>query len=1038
MASCWYGVAVLGLGINVRPLLAADKPLYNRDIRPILAENCFACHGPDRKARKADLRLDVRDEAVKAGAIVPGDTGESELVARIFSADKKKQMPPPKAHKSLTQDQKETLRRWIAAGADYQAHWAYITPLRPPVPQLPHSSTVRNPIDAFIQQALSARGLGPSPEADRRILLRRLSLDLTGLPPTVDELRGFLSDRSPEAYEKQVDRLLRSQHFGERMAQHWLDVARYADTVGYHGDQNQNAWAYRDYVIRAFNDNKPFDRFTLEQLAGDLLPHPTVEERTATCFNRLNMVTREGGAQPKEYLAKYTADRVRTVGLAWLGTTLNCCECHDHKFDPFTLKDFYSLGAFFADIKQWGVYQDYTYTPNPELSGWSNDHPWPPEIVVESPALTRRLERLHQEIAQLIGGTPPPSDALASWQRETLAFLREHRGGWETPLPTVTVGERTVNRNPGANARPIARLSPELARTETRPAAPASVDKQDSRIVFARGHARSTEIELQPSPGWLAAVKLELLPDPHHQNKIVASGTSTTVRPMFAISHVDGTSQPLNIRYAWADRYAPRYANGFEIIGVQDAWMTDPGTSDRPHTAVFFLDKPVRLAATDRLQIRLAKSSLGSLRVSTSPLAPPDVCHPDFPAQFLESVERAPKALAAYLRSTGWNARAFAELKRLESEVLACRDGTTPVMVTERTDGPLTIRVLARGNWMDESGQICQPQTPHSLPALPGPEGRKLTRLDLARWLCAPENPLTARTIANRLWRQFFGAGLSTQVDDLGTQGEPPSHPELLDWLAVEFRTSGWDVKHLVRLIVMSHTYRQSSLPHVELREIDPNNRLLSSQNPRRLEAEVIRDNALAIAGLLNLDLGGPPCFPYQPAHYYEGLQFPDREYAADHDSNQYRRGVYMHWQRTFLHPMLANFDAPSREDCLAMRTSANSPQQALTLLNDPTFVEAARVWAGRLLAAPAHDDAKRLESAYEQALARPARVDEAKSMLSFLRRVRAEYKMRPGDATRLLNVGLRRSSPGDPVEIAAWTNVCRAILNLHETLTRY
>jgi hypothetical protein len=1004
---------------------AADKLQYNRDILPILSDNCFACHGPDRRARKADLRLDVREVAVQAGALVPGDPAKSELIRRVFSTDRKVQMPPPKAHKTLNQEQKEKLRRWIAAGAEYQPHWAYIVPRRPPVPQLlKDSSLVHNPIDAFIQQVLEAQGLKAAPEADRRSLLRRLSLDLIGLPPTPAELHAFLTDSAPNAYEKQVRRLLGSPHFGERMAQPWLDVARYADTVGYHGDQNQNVWAYRDYVIASFNQNKPFDEFTIEQLAGDLLPHPTAEQRIATCFNRLNMMTREDGAQPKEYLARYTADRIRTVGMTWLGSTLNCCECHDHKFDPFTTKDFYSLGAFFADIKQWGVYQDYDYTPNPDLKHWSNDHPWPQEIVVDSPALHRRLKKLRHEVAQTIAAVSPAPDALTAWKRDLLAFLPKHPSGWETSAPFLAQDQKATI-------------------------------KSDGQVVFAANGPAASIIDLRLAPGWLAAVKVELLPDGGHKNRIVRAGDSTIVHPALAVVHKAGKEQALAVRHAQANHYDPQYANGFEVIGVQAGWHTDPKAANQPHTAIFFLETPIRLEAGDVVRVHLAKHTLSSIRLSASPLAPPDVQHPSFPLDLARTLADESAARGYYLRSTGWNAAAFSRVRELEARILACRDGKTPVMVTERTNKPLTIRVLRRGNWMDEGGALCKPETPSFLPKLHDPDGHRLSRLDLARWLCAPDNPLTSRAVVNRLWRQFFGAGLSAQVDDLGVQGEPPTHPELLDWLAVEFRESGWDIKHMVQLIVMSHTYRQACGPRPDLQTRDPNNRLLACQNPRRLDAEFIRDNALAIAGLLNPETGGPPCMPYQPAHYYDGLQFPDREYQADRDDEQYRRGIYMHWQRTFLHPMLANFDAPSREDCIAMRTGANSPQQALTLLNDPTFVEAARVWAARLLARPAREDGQRIEQAFEEALARPPKPQERASLTEFVTRLRAEYRTRSNDATGLLHIGLAPLNPvplgsrhlqvdppsrvgPDSVELAAWANVCRVILNLHETITRF
>jgi hypothetical protein len=1040
-AMCAVAAAIVTSASVSAVVRGEDRIAYNRDILPILSDNCFACHGPDAKKREAELRLDVREDAVRLRddhyAIQPGKPQASELIHRITSQDDDQRMPPAASNKKLTEAQKELLRRWIAEGAEYQPHWAYIVPKRPEVPKLASTAVVRNPIDAFIQQALEKRDVKPSPEADRRTLLRRLALDVVGLPPSLEDIRKFNNDASDEAYESQVDRLLKSPHYGERLASLWLDVVRYSDTVGYHGDQNHNAWAYRDYVIDSFNANQPFDKFTLEQLAGDLLPNPTPEQRTATCFNRLNMMTREGGAQPKEYLAKYTADRIRTVGMAWLGSTFNCAECHDHKFDPIKTKDFYSLGAFFADVKQWGVYQDYAYTPNPDLKGWTNEHPWPPEIEVQSRALKRRIEKLRAQIAEVVTQSLPPEKDFADWQTKTAAFIKRNSTGWETPTPTVKLGSAA----PAKSRKKSTKTRPPADTTSDSAAAPTSgvvVVENDRLMVFEPSAPADFDVDLRPSGEWIAAVRIELLPHDNHQRKIARRGDSVTLKPTFFAIGAGDKRRNLAVRHAQADRYAPRYANGFEIIGVQASWRTDPKESDQPHAAVYFLDPPVRLVNGESLRVRFADSPIGAMQISLSPLSP-DVQTPLAQIDLSQSLSNETTAREYYLRSTAWNPTAFARIKSLEAEILECRDGKTPVMITERVDKPLTIRVLPRGNWMDDSGEICKPETPSFLPKLPGTDGRELTRADLARWLCWAENPLTARVFVNRLWKHFFGTGLAAQIDDLGAQGEPPSHPELLDWLAVEFRERGWNVKHVVKLMVMSHTYRQSARLRPELRDSDPNNRLLASQNPRRLEAEIVRDNALAIAGLVDLEMGGPPCRPYQPAGYYEGLQFPDREYAPHRDDRQWRRGIYMHWQRTFLHPMLANFDAPSREDCIAMRTAANSPQQALTLLNDPTFVEAARVWAAKLLASPAANDAERLNRAFEQAVARSANDIERNALATLLSKLREEYRSRPLDAERLIKTGIAPPEAGrDPVEWAAWTNIARVILNLHETITRY
>jgi hypothetical protein len=1040
-------LAVVGTQVfvaGVSTVVAADAIDYNRDVRPILSEHCFACHGFDKNQRKADLRLDVRESALEHEAIVPGKPDESELVARIDSDDPDEVMPPPKSRKPLGNAQKDILRRWVAAGAPYAAHWAYTPLVRPVVAKPKDASRVRNPIDGFIQADLETRGIVPSPEADRRRLLRRLSLDLTGLPPTPEEVRAFLENHDPRAYEKQVERLLASPRYGERMAVGWLDVVRYADTVGYHGDQNQDAWPYRDYVIDSFNRNKPFDRFTVEQVAGDLLPEPTDEQRVATCFNRLNMMTREGGAQPKEYLAKYAADRVRTVAMTWLGSTFGCAECHDHKFDPIATRDFYALGAFFADVKQWGVYSDYGYTPNPDLRGFTNDHPFPPVIEVESAALLERIARLKGEIASAVreadgrlDGDPKLYVGYNAWRNAVIPRLDVSPDGLEAPPPAVNRTPAPLRAKEKAAAKAVAPAGP----------GPAFRVEDDDTVVFSGQDATNDEFALQPGRGPLAAIKVELLPDPEQGGKVLRAGASDATLRLSANLRRKGDPQtrPLAFRAADADRAIPRYQNGFAVLGILSGWRVGASLGGgRPLTGVWLLDRPTWLDEGDTLVVTLLDNAAARVRVSVSPLAPEDLKSPSAPAELANALNRendspGSPARAAYLRSTAWDPAAFAKLVALEAKIRECRGGKTPVMVTVSAP-PTVTRVLPRGNWQDESGPVVEPAVPHFLPQpAPKPGGERLTRLDLARWLVAPENPLTARVFVNRLWKQFFGSGLSAQVDDLGAQGEWPVHPELLDWLAAEFRDGGWDVKHIVTLMVTSYTYRQEAGLRKDLAEIDPNNRLLASQSPRRLDAEFVRDNALAVAGLIDLEPGGPPSKPYQPAGHYENLQFPDRNYVAESDERQYRRGVYMHWQRTFLHPMLANFDAPSREDCVAARTAANSPQQALTLLNDPTFVEAARALATSLLSSGAPDDAARLDLAFYRALARPVSVKERQSLLALLDKVRASSRSGGDEPRKLLKVGIAPVPDRvDASELAAWTQVCRVIINLHETITRY
>ncbi|MEW6303694.1 MAG: PSD1 and planctomycete cytochrome C domain-containing protein [Verrucomicrobiota bacterium] len=1054
----------LATAVNAAPARAAKPVEFNRDIRPILSDNCFYCHGPDKNHRKAKLRLDVREDALAKEAFVPGKPEESELINRIFTTNPDDLMPPPEAHKTLTPVQKELFRRWIAEGAKYEPHWAYITPKRPEEPLVKNTKWTRNPIDAFILQPLEERKIKPSPEADRRTLLRRLSLDLTGLPPTPEEVAAFVADKDPQAYEKQVERLLQSRHYGERMAVPWLDAVRYADTVGYHGDQNQNIFPYRDYVIESFNQNKPFDQFTIEQLAGDLIPNPTQEQLIATGFNRLNMMTREGGAQPKEYLAKYAADRVRTVGTAWLGSTLGCCECHDHKFDPFTMKDFYSLASYFSDVKQWGVYSDYRYTPNPDLKGWNNDYPFPPEIEVDSAYLKGRRDKFQLRIDELVAeaASKRKADAKAeaaftAWRDASLGFLKENPSGWVTPEARVFAENKPAEKG---KAKAKAKRDTDAKLGDAKETKPAAKDAKpappflpaknitnlvDGALLFSGKTTTNDRVELRVSAGWLSALRLELLPHEQHKDSILRDGSSALVSLTATLKAKGGKETKLAFRHAEATEKEERYSNGSSVIGVAGAWKINGAKLPQAQSAVWHFDRPVQAGEGDVLLVSLNTNPFGAIRISVSPFADQDPLAADTGevlARVLQSRSQPGPAdrlrvEKIHLLSTAANADAFAAFKTYHRELLQCRDGKTMTLVTVAWE-PRPARVLPRGNWQDESGEVVTPRPPAFLPQRNPADERRQTRLDLARWIVSPDNPLTSRVLMNRTWKQLFGVGICNSIEDVGAQGEPPSHPELLDWLAVEFRESGWNLKHMVRLMVTSAAYRQSSNLRKELLETDPNNRLLASQNPRRLEAEFVRDNALAIAGLINLDYGGPSAKPYQPGGYYESLQFPDRDYIADKDERQYRRGLYMHWQRTFLHPMLANFDAPSREDCTGLRNISNTPQQALTLLNDPSFVEAARVFAQSLLAASRSDD-QRLELAFQRALARSPKSAEKQSLKRLLAQQLDHYRRDAEETKKAVRVGQTPVPPAlDEAELAAWTSVCRVIVNLHETITRY
>jgi hypothetical protein len=1027
----------------------ADAPIpehvqFNRDVRPIMVNTCFKCHGPDLKANKADLRLDLPKEATTprknaAGLvitpIVPGRPEASEIWRRITSADPTQVMPPPDSLHLLDARDKEILRRWIAQGAVYQPHWAYLPPQKAEPPAVAGAADL-GPIDRFVRAELALRGLPPSPEADRRTLIRRVTLDLIGLPPSVAETEAFVADRRPDAYERLVDRLLASPHYGERMAVAWLDLARFADTVGYHGDQDYNNFPYRDYVIDAFNQDEPFDQFTREQLAGDLLPHPTERQLIATGFNRLNMVTREGGAQPKEYLARYAADRVRTVATTWLGSTMACCECHDHKYDPFKARDFYSLAAYYAAVKQWGVYENYTYTPVPELEGDNNDSPFRPELEVASPYLKARAARLERRCAervialgQALAADPAALAAAQAWARSVAAVVRADPQGW-----TVLEPERAEQRMADATATILPDRSTRLYVPETK--------------INRAGDAAT--LTLKPAAGPLARVRLEVLPDQAYGGKVncVGKDTFTLNLEMWVVRAGTQEKTQLHFQDAYCDHPTRSYVNGRLQTTLVAGWTSAPEYARERQTTVYVLDEPFVLNPGDRLVATVTTEGAGRVRLAFSPLGHrlpglPPWAEADAALLAAEpsTAQRAVIAQEYFAGTQAGHRYDFTASLEDVREIAECRGGRTTTTITAATT-PLVTRILPRGNWQDESGPVVQPMPPaFLLPATyRSSEGPRQTRLDLANWLVSRDNPLTARAFMNRLWKQYFGAGLSGVVDDLGSQGEFPSHPELLDWLAVEFMDLGWDVKAMVRELVLSATYRQSSANRPDLLEVDPNNRLLARQTPRRLEAEFVRDNALAAAGLINLDLGGPSVYPYQPAGYYASLQFPDRDYLPDTDERQYRRGLYMHWQRTFLHPMLANFDAPSREECTAARIISSTPQQALTLLNDPTFVEAARGLAEAALAGRAADDfAGGLDEAYRRLLARPPEAREAASLQAFYRTQLDYYRQQPGEADKLLLVGNHRPPPGlDPVRLAAWTSVARVLLNLNETIVRY
>jgi hypothetical protein len=985
-------------------------PDFNRDVRPILSEHCFGCHGPDAKARKADLRLDTREGLFRpldgATPVVPRKPDESELYLRVTAEEDDLRMPPPKSGHALTPAQVGTIRRWIEQGAEWKGHWAYIPPTRPPVPDVKDDGGfIRNDIDRFILARLRERGLRPSPEADRVTLIRRLSFDLTGLPPLPEEVDAFLKDDAPGAYERLVERLLTSPHFGERMAISWLDLVRYADTGGYHSDNHRDVWLYRDYVIKAFNANMPFDRFTVEQLAGDLLPGPSADQKVASGYNRLLMTTEEGGAQAKEYIAKYAADRVRNASTVWMGATFGCAECHDHKYDPYRTREFYAFAAFFADLKEKAVgRQDQTPIPSPEQAARLAD-------------LDARMAPLR---AALDAQTPDLDADLAAWERSRAVRKVE----WTTlrPAEAVSKGGATL-----------------------------AVRDDGSILASGTNPERDTyTLTLKADMKGITAIRLEALPD----DSLPGRGPGRASNGNFVLSEIvlSVGGEPV----AWSGASASHSQGGYGVAAAIDGkpetgWAILP-RAGRATEAVFQTGRDLGDGGEATLTVTMhqnygSQHALGRFRLAATTAPRPVVAEgaDALPKEVAAILEVDPdarddaqrKALAAYYRGIAPRLeptrRALAELQRQRAKLESAMPKTLVAIAAE----PRVMRVLPRGNWLDDSGPVVEPAVPAFLPPL-GVSGRRPTRLDLARWLVAPENPLTARVAVNRLWKQMFGRGLVSTLDDFGAQGAWPTHPHLLDWLAVEFRDGGWDVKRMLTLMALSGTYRQSSRADESLRRADPDNLWLARQGRFRLDAEEVRDNALAISGLLVRAVGGPSVKPYQPAGYWAHLNFPKRDWAADRGPDQYRRGLYTYWCRTFLHPSLLAFDAPGREECQVERPRSNTPLQALVLLNDPTYVEAARALAERVIRDGGDGIESRVALAYRRALSRPPRPAEAAILAALYRRHLDQYRADRKAADALLRVGdAPVPADLDPAELAAWTSVARAILNLHETITR-
>ncbi|HCN77361.1 MAG TPA: hypothetical protein DIT13_09240 [Verrucomicrobiales bacterium] len=1012
---------------------AAGKLDFNRDIRPILSDNCFACHGFDEKKRKADLRLDTAEGAYAVldgvAVIKPGDPAQSSVMQRIVTTDPDDIMPPPESHKKLTPAQIGTLKKWIEQGAEYQQHWSFITPRKPAVPEVRNSKfEIRNSVDAFIQARLAQEGLEPAPEASKEALIRRVTLDLTGLPPTPAEVDAFLTDTSADAYERVVERLLKSARYGEHMARYWLDAARYADTHGLHLDNERSMWPYRDWVVRAFNDNLSFADFTRWQIAGDLLPNATMEQQVASGFNRCNVTTSEGGSINEEFVFRYAVDRTETTVAVWMGLTAGCAVCHDHKFDPISQKEFYSLYSFFNSAA------------DPAMDG---------NILLTPPILRLSTDEQKSQLAKLDADIAAKQQAI----REAIAAIQYTDPAELTPPPPAQTSEVVWFDDD----------FPAKAKVEHAGAPTKFVTAEDGQVFSGkRALTRTAEQVAQDFFSGGASFEVPANGVISVQCFIDPANPPSAVMLQF---HTAGW----NHRATWGEEGAipfgkVRTPENVKVGALPEAgkWMKLQVNAERlalkPGMKVngFAFTQYGGTVTWDRLamnsRVEPAKDPQWSWKVWTK----------NNQGKALSFLETELRNLVRGKKPEEWSAEETAKLKAwwfeneyqgareivdgpraeklaLEAKKKALEETIPATFVMADLPEPRESFVMERGLY-DKPGEKVARTTPAAFPPMKT-KAPQPTRLDLADWLLAPEHPLTARVTVNRFWQQFFGTGIVKTSNDFGSQGEPPSHPELLDWLAVTFRESGWDMKALVRLIVNSHTYRQSTRFTPESAAKDPQNRLLARGPRFRADAEVIRDSILYISGLLSLKVGGKGVRPYQPENIWEPVAFGGsntRFYVQDKGESLYRRSLYTFYKRTAPPPAMTNFDAPNRESACLIRERSNTPLQALNLMNDVQYVEAARHFAQQLLKIPGSTDDSRITHAFRFATCRHPTAEEAELIRQTLEQHRAAYRARVEDAKQLISQGESKPDDSlDPAELAAWTMIANLVLNLDELVTK-
>lgn len=1042
IAALAIGLFGVGLFGGMALVLGAEPKIeFNRDIRPILSDACFHCHGPDSAKRQAGLRLDqeVAAKAERDGhrAIVAGEAARSELVRRITSTNSDEVMPPRNSNRSLTAAQIALLQRWINDGAQWQSHWSFLAPQRPAVPDVTrplanlslgtqpstlNPQPIRHPIDSFVRQRLVAEGLTPASEAEKTTLIRRVTLDLTGVPPMLSEVDEFVFDASLDAYEKVVDRLLASPRYGERMVLDWLDAARYADTNGYQGDGTRTMWPWRNWAINALNSNMPFDQFTVEQLAGDLLSNATLDQKIATGFHRNHPLNGEGGRIAEESRVEYVFDRVETTGTVWLGLTIGCCRCHDHKYDPLAQKEYYQLSAYFNSIAESGAV---------DRGGNAN----PVERIV-TPENERRLISLREEVAlaeqSQQAGLAPVDAAQLEWEQNPIGVT-----------PWTVLDPVTFTSKNGATLTKQADQSV-LASGE-------SPMQDDYEVTFRMNLGQPDR------PARATGLRLEAMFDDSLPSKgpgrAPENGNFVLTTLELEAASVADAAQKQQVAFNRAD--ADYSQGGFSPTGVYDTdkntgWAIAGGDSSKNRVAIFVFTTPLALTGATDLKLMLKHESvhlkhvLGRFRISlTTNVAPRlDTTPAEIVAALSTAIDKRTDSQKGQLRDY-YRSKVSPQFASLKMVVDAARkkasdyeNSLTVTMVMLDQPKPRDSFVLIRGAYTQQGEKVSH-GVPAVLPVLPA--DAPPNRLALAKWLVDPANPLTARVTVNRAWQAFFGTGLVKTTEDFGTQGVPPSHPELLDWLAVEFGGGtpvAWDMKHLHRLLVTSATYRQSSRVTNELHEHDPENRLLARGPRHRMSAFAIRDMALAMSGLLVERIGGPSVKPYQPAGIWEDASLGNIGYTPDKGEGLYRRSLYTFWRRIAAPTMF--FDASSRNVCTVKLPRTNTPLQALALMNDVTYVEAARKLAERMLLEGGETVDARLTFAFRIATSRRPTPDERTLLTQALAAMKTHYDQDSAAANKLITAG---DSPRDPslnvTELAAYTALANLILNLDETMTK-